>query len=635
MKVLCVAEKNSIAKAVAGILGGGRSRMRPSSSKYIKNYDFEYSFPWLPGNGSRCDVTMTAVAGHLMEQDFGPNYGWNKCDPKDLFHAEIIDKPNKEIAANIAKECRNANYLMIWTDYDREGEAIGWEVAKVAMQANPYLNEEKIYRAVFSHLGREHIINAARNPSRIDMNAVHAVNARSEIDLRAGYAFTRLLTGTLQSKVEMEMSTEKNKKRAIISYGTCQFPTLGFVVDRYERVKNFVPEEFWYIQLIIDDVEQDRKVTFQWDRGHLFDRLSVMTIYEMCIEEVGCRAKVCSVTAKETTKYRPLPLTTVELQKNCSKYLRMSAKQSLDAAEKLYQKGFISYPRTETDSFSKQMDLQTLVQQQKEHQQWGSYAADLLDEAGHHSSNKFQWPRSGTHDDQAHPPIHPVLCVQPNSDMSLDEKRVYEYVVRHFLACCSADAKGRTSKVQLKWHTETFTATGLQVLEENFLKVYTYQKWTSSVQLPILELNSELEIAKGEMKSGKTTPPKYITESELIMLMDANGIGTDATIAEHIEKIQERKYIKAEGSAKNKVFKPTILGRSLVHGFEDIGLEESFAKPFLRRDMEVDLKSICQGTKNKHDVLKNIIGMYMDYYDQTNSQRSKLINSYDRMRRET
>ncbi|AAS54390.1 AGL101Cp [Eremothecium gossypii ATCC 10895] len=631
MRVVCVAEKNSIAKAVAGILGGGNTRTRSSPSKYIKNYDFTYNFAWAQG-GERCEVTMTAVAGHLMSQDFGPQYGWNKCDPRELFGAEILETPTREIAENITRECRGAEYLMIWTDCDREGEAIGWEIARVAMQANTRLVRSRIHRAVFSHLGREHIMRAANSPSQIDMNAVDAVKARSEIDLRAGYAFTRLLTATLRAKVEQDMPAANEKKRALISYGTCQFPTLGFVVDRYERIQNFVSEGFWYLQLLIEDPQCARKVTFSWDRGHLFDRLCVLCLYETCIEATGNKALVSSVTAKDTSKYRPLPLTTVELQKNCSKFLRMSAKQSLDAAEKLYQKGFISYPRTETDVFSKQANLQGLVQQQTEHSQWGAYASKLLSGEG---SNRFQWPREGKHDDQAHPPIHPVLCAQPDANLSVDEKRVYEYVVRHFLACCSQDAKGRSSKIKLKWHTEEFSATGLQVHEENFLEIYTYQKWTSSEQLPTLPLNSQVEFAKAEMKSGKTSPPKYITESELIMLMDANGIGTDATIAEHIEKIQERQYIKAEGTAKNKVFKPTMLGRSLVHGFEDIGLEESFAKPFLRRDMELDLKRICEGTKDRNSVLANLIGMYMDYYDQTDRQRSKLIHCYERIKQES
>ncbi|AGO13768.1 AaceriAGL101Cp [[Ashbya] aceris (nom. inval.)] len=631
MRVVCVAEKNSIAKAVAGILGGGNARTRSSPSKYIKNYDFTYNFAWVPG-GERCEVTMTAVAGHLMSQDFGPQYGWNKCDPRELFGAEILETPTREIAENIARECRGAEYLMIWTDCDREGEAIGWEIARVAMQANTRLVRSRIHRAVFSHLGREHIVRAANAPSQIDMNAVDAVKARSEIDLRAGYAFTRLLTATLRAKVEQDIPAANDKKRPLISYGTCQFPTLGFVVDRYERIQNFVAEEFWYLQLLIEDEKRARKVTFSWDRGHLFDRLCVLCLYETCIEAAGNKALVSNVSAKDTSKYRPLPLTTVELQKNCSKFLRMSAKQSLDAAEKLYQKGFISYPRTETDVFSKQANLQGLVQQQTEHRQWGWYATKLLSGEG---SNRFQWPREGKHDDQAHPPIHPVLCAQPDANLSADEKKVYEYVVRHFLACCSQDAKGRTSKIKLKWHTEEFSANGLQVQEENFLEIYTYQKWTSSEQLPSLPLNSQVEFAKAEMKSGKTSPPKYITESELIMLMDANGIGTDATIAEHIEKIQERQYIKAEGTAKNKVFKPTVLGRSLVHGFEDIGLEESFAKPFLRRDMELDLKRICEGTKDRNSVLANLIGMYMDYYDQTDRQKSKLIHCYERIRHES
>lgn len=123
-----------------------------------------------------------------------------------------------------------------------------------------------------------------------------------------------------------------------------------------------------------------------------------------------------------------------------------------------------------------------------------------------------------------------------------------------------------------------------------------------------------------------------MTESELILLMDANGIGTDATIAEHIEKIQQRKYIKAEKSGKQVVLKPTVLGISLVHGFETIGLEDSFAKPFLRRDLEVDLKLICQGEKEKRQVVYDMVEMYRDYFNQTMRSKNSLLDVYDRVK---
>lgn len=651
MKVLCVAEKNSIAKAVSQILGGGRSSARDSGYMYVKNYDFNYDgFPFA-GTSGGCQVTMTSVAGHLTGIDFqNDRYGWGKCNIAELFDApisEVLDKNQRKIADNIKREARNADFLMIWTDCDREGEYIGWEIFREANRSNNRLTDSLVYRAVFSHLERRHILDAARNPKKLDMLSVNAVGTRMEIDLRAGVTFTRLLTETMRNKVGASNgvaartgSGDSNRRKdtsTVISYGTCQFPTLGFVVDRFERIRHFTSEEFWYIQLQIKN--GDGSTAFQWDRGHLFDRLSVLAFYETCIETAGDVAKVSDIKSKPTSKYRPLPLTTVELQKNCARFLRLNAKQSLDAAEKLYQKGFISYPRTETDTFPQSMDLRALVANQAQLDQnnnnsskspWSSYAEQLLsDERG---SNKFRFPRSGSHDDKAHPPIHPIVSLGPEANISPLERRVYEYVARHFLASCSEDAKGQTTTLTLDWADEKFTANGVVVLERNFLDVYPWAKWETTKQLPHLEMNQECRLDKSEMRSGSTSPPKPMTESELIVLMDANGIGTDATIAEHIEKIQTRKYIRSEKVGKETYLQPTILGVALVHGFEAIGLEDSFAKPFQRREMEEELKQICEGTRNKSEVIVDIVEKYRKYWAKTNGSKSTLLEVYDRVR---
>ena len=105
--------------------------------------------------------------------------------------------------------------------------------------------------------------------------------------------------------------------------GSCQFPTLGFVVDRYFRVKNFVPEKFWNIKVM--QLRDDIEVTFSWRRHRLFDRVSVVILFERCL--TAKIAKVTKLQKKPTSKWRPLPLTTVELQKLGSMYLRMDSQK--------------------------------------------------------------------------------------------------------------------------------------------------------------------------------------------------------------------------------------------------------------------------------------------------------------------
>lgn len=608
MKILCVAEKPSIAKEVAHILSGGLVRVRNSANRYVKNYDFTFDFP----TTGRCDVTMTSVLGHITNIDFPPAFAWNKCVPGKLFSAPIIEVVSKkDVHKNIAQEARNASNLMIWTDCDREGEFIGHEIFEAARLGNSRLAVDQIWRAQFSHLERSHVLHAARNPGKLDLNAVAAVGCRMEIDLRVGAGFTRFLSDLLKRSGAISL-----QKGQVVSYGTCQFPTLGFVVDRYTRVKNFVPEPFWSIAM---SVKKDGKnVPFSWTTGHVFDRMYAVLAYQACLEHK--LATISSISTKPTSNWRPLPLTTVELQKDCSNYFKMSAKRALDAAEKLYNKGFLSYPRTETDRFPATMDLKALVQQQTQDAQWGQYAGGLV-------SGKFRQPRAGKHDDKAHPPIHPVKYAAL-SVLDTDEKKIYEYVVRRFLACCSDDAKGNQTKAVAQWGAETFTASGLTVTERNYLDVYPYKKWTLTQELPNFQQGDTVLLGPTKIHEGKTSPPKYMTESELITLMDANGIGTDATIADHIDKIVSRGYVVKVKQGSIEYILPSEFGMGLIRGFEAIELDNiSLSKPFLRKQLETSLQQVVSGAATKQSVLDTIVHLYKQAYSQSTQNGQTIVQA--------
>lgn len=162
-----------------------------------------------------------------------------------------------------------------------------------------------------------HVIQAARTPVLLDEKQASAVSARIELDLRIGVAFTRW------QQLNLEPIIAHLEEKTMVSYGSCQFPTLGFVVDRYFRVKRFVPETFWSIQVM--HKQGNIKVFFSWQRNRLFDRMAVVILYERCL--AARTAEVVKMQKKPTSKWRPLPLTTVELQKMGSRYLRMDSQR--------------------------------------------------------------------------------------------------------------------------------------------------------------------------------------------------------------------------------------------------------------------------------------------------------------------
>ncbi|KAI5290842.1 DNA topoisomerase [Ascosphaera aggregata] len=603
-RVVCVAEKPAIAKTVAQHLSGGRYQTHSiRGSPYVKNYEFDFEFngPW--GNSS---VTMTSVVGHLGQLDFQATYrSWASTPPQTLFEApvvSIIPKEQEPIARNLQSLARRAHVLFIWTDCDREGEHIGTEVRKQFLSVNPRI---EFKRARFNNTERAHVIRAAQNPVELDEKQANAVAARMELDLRIGAAFTRLQTlrlNTLGGPLE-------NK---IISYGSCQFPTLGFVVDRYCRVKNFKPEPFWSIK--VTHRKENISVNFAWDRNHLFDRAATTILFERCLDAKV--AKVTTISKKPTSKWRPLPLTTVDLQMMGSRYLRMDSSTVMKVAESLYTRGFISYPRTETDQFDKGIDLKKLIERQLNDDHWGTYARGLL-------GGNFRNPRVGRHNDKAHPPIHPVAWVA-RSQLKAEEWRVYEFVVRRFLACCSDDAKGEATDISIEYGPEFFHAHGLLVREKNYLEVYVYEKWESSTQLPPYDVGETFRPTEAIITEGKTTAPGYLTEPELIGLMDANGIGTDATMADHIATIKKREYVatrkRGGGRGGNSVdeFIPTQLGVALVEGYDNVvkGIADSpsLSKPHLRKEMELHMREICSGSKSKTDVVQFNLTKYREVF---------------------
>lgn len=616
--VLCVAEKNSIARGVAGILSGGSFETQNTSDKYTKNYVFNARFRWLNNGEEEVKVVVTAVRGHLTELVVPQEFGWGQVDPYRLFECPLdfqITDSMADIAINLSNLGSRADFLMIWTDCDREGEFIGAEIAGATKKFTT--GSQNLLRAQFSHLEGSHIWHAANFPGKINTYQVQAVKTRIEIDLRAGYAFTRLLTKGVN-------------RGTTVSFGNCQFPTLGFVVDRFNRIKEFRPQATFSLQL---SVKQKQKLKLNWHRGRLLDRLTIVAIYQHCLNS-GFESVVSSLVDSPTSNWAPLPLTTVELQKDCSRFFKFSAKETLAIAETLYQRGMVSYPRTETDSFPASMDLNKLVQIQTDSPVWGDYAQGLL------SNNKLRHPRSGKNNDEAHPPIHPVGSAAA-ANLNSKEAKVYEFIVRRFLACCSHDAKGHKRTLTLKWGSEYFSVKGLTVTERNYLDIYPYSKWESNnVEIPQVAIGDILPLHEAKISQGETSPPKGLTETELIALMDLNGIGTDATIAEHIEKIITRGYIvklkrksipwgdnatldlSAEtGRGAQEYLLPTKLGYGLTMGFSNIGLDNiSLTKPFLRREMEYNLKLISQGGLESNKVIKDTINVYKEIYDITQGQ---------------
>lgn len=534
-----------------------------------------------------------------MNMDFEEKYrGWSTCEPVKLFEADIVRFVPEDyigIEKNLQNESKYCDQLILWLDCDREGENIAFEVMECCLHTNRHL---KISRARFSDMTNRSVFNAINNLSKPNEKDNMAVEARREIDLRIGSIFTRFQTMRIKRKFQGFNDITS------ISYGPCQFPTLGFIVDRYNKRETFVKEKCW--KITCSKKVDESEAHFLWKRGRLFDKLCCVSLYEMCIEYQT--AKVTKVIKREKRKWRPLPLNTIELQKLGASKLKLSSHQTMTIAENLYTKGIISYPRTETDIYNcSNEEIINIIQEQVSNSDWGLYAQNLMD-------GKYVPPKKGKNDDKAHPPIHPVKNV---NDLNGDEKALYQLITRHFLACCSEDAIGHETVVTIEIGYEIFTCSGSTLTEKNYLDIYTYDKWYSKT-IPIFKENETFIPDSLLIVEEETQAPPLLSEESLIGLMDKNGIGTDATIAQHIKTITDRGYTYK----KDGVYVPTELGLALIEAYNSIGFQLS--KPNLRAKMENEMKDISLGKTSKDLVLMENIQMYKSIYKEVIKNVDKL-----------
>ena len=584
MRILNVAEKPSVAREISKILSVTPIKFL---LRGVEAFKFTYSF-----EGISCDMIFTSVRGHIMEIDFGSDYkNWGKSNPFDLFSADIFSSVKSDcqnIYSNLKELSASSDILVIWTDYDREGEAIGFEIIDICLLSNSRI---KVKRAQFSALTRDDIASALRRITIPNFHMAQAVLARSEIDLRAGAAFTRFLTLRYADKLKQNSFDIK-----FVSYGPCQFATLSLITERFERINAFVSEPFWIFTL---EIPESLPVSSAKER--IFDLAIAIRDYNDMAARLlsnGGFFKITSITNEPKIKKRPFPLNTINLTKLASSKLHIDSSTCMSLAESLYNRGFISYPRTETEVYHSSINTLELLQRQSDSSGFGRYARELITSGG------YQRPREGLRDDKAHPPIHPVKIGNP-SEMTFGEWKLFELLARHFIATCSPDASAVTTRIDLSLdqnNVAEFYIEGVSNIQANWLTVFHYERWnTHEIILPESWRIGTLIAAKSfTVTESKTVPPSLLSEAELISQMDSHGIGTDATMHEHIKNVQIRGYVD---KTESRLFSPTPLGLALIRGLREYGEASSISSVSLRSTMERELELIARGIDRKSDFI--------------------------------
>ena len=592
LTVLMVAEKPSIADTLAKALSRGTSSCRKGVSQAVQVHEFHGTFQRKPAF-----IKITSVAGHVYSTDFPPQYqNWDTTDPVTLFDAEVIKEeanPKTRLPAHLKAEAKGATHLVLWLDCDREGENICFEVIK---NVKPFLaNPKNILRAKFSSLVASDLVKAYDNLGYPNENEAKSVDARQEIDLKLGVAFTRYQTRFFQGKYgDLDSSC--------ISYGPCIIPTLWFCVNRHHEIQAFQPETFYGLEVAFN-CPDGSTVYLGWERQRLFDQRAVHCFKELILggdESVRPFGVVVDVTETEERRTRPRALDTVSMLKLCSQQLGIGPQHAMHVAERLYLQGYITYPRTETSKYPSAFDLRSTVASQRDSPYWGKIANEILNDG-------VGKPRSDGKDVGDHPPITPVRLAH-EGDMDHDSWRVYELVARHFLATVSRDCKFYRTKITVEMDTcgERFSLTGRRLIDAGFTRVSRGSEGTEDVEIPKLKKGEKLPLESVSVTTGKTSPPNYLSESDLLSLMEKNSIGTDSSMAVHINNISERNFVQLRDPGRRLV--PTKLGIVLINGYTAIDPE--LVTPKVRGDIESQCALIAVGKAGAEAVVAHALAMF-------------------------
>jgi DNA topoisomerase-3 len=258
--VLMVAEKPSICNSIADALSHGKCDTRGGSPPV---HEFGGNF-----HGRPCTFRVTSVVGHVFSIDFPAQYAnWDAVDPVDLFQAPTHKTAEKGSIVRHLQTCaKGADYLVLWLDCDREGENICFEVMECVrgrMTRLPH-GQQQVFRAKFSAVARADIEKAMTCLGEPNENESLAVDARQELDLKVGVAFSRFQTKYFQGKYG-------DLDSKLVSYGPCQTPTLGFCVDRHDEIVNFEPEPFWRLDVVVRKSGYSLALDWQRGAGRVFD----------------------------------------------------------------------------------------------------------------------------------------------------------------------------------------------------------------------------------------------------------------------------------------------------------------------------------------------------------------------------
>lgn len=561
---LIIAEKLKAAKKIAEALS--------DNPLLCKKYGIPY---WLVKINGRFYIVASA-SGHLFTLVGDSKFPVFDAEWKPIW-IERKSKRLKRIYDLLKYLAGHATEFINACDYDIEGSLIGYLIIKF------FGDLSKAKRMKFSALTKADILQSFRNLSSLDYNMIEAGIARHKIDWLWGINISRAL---------MLAVKEVAKRRIILSAGRVQSPTLINIVKLEKDRGTFIPLPIYSIVIFIKIKDLLLKINFNKKFEYINDTIKFKNYLK------GKKIIVSEVKNEVINLERPPPFNLGDLQIEAGRIYGYSPYKVEKIAEELYLEGLISYPRTNSQQIPSSINIYEIVNNLY-NSIFNKYI-NILDKI----TNKKYIIKQGKKTDLAHPAIHPTGLL-PSRKLSKDEYKIYELIVRRFLASISRDAT--IVKQTIVFKIENFENDKINYILQKienpaWLLLYPYSKVKQN-EIPNLKLSNGDEglIVDIKILQNYTKPPKRYTKISLLKWMENVEIGTEATRAQIIETLFTRKYVTNFG----KYIIPTDLGLAITEVLEEFFSEITSVE--MTSDLEKKLNEVKLGKlKGDHFVLNSL-----------------------------
>ncbi len=482
---LIVCEKPSAAKSLADALADDRPK---KVGDKVAWYEFT--------KDGKAFVTVPAV-GHLFtlkQSDRGWDYPAFNVDWVPTYQANKFAKFTEPYFKNIEALAKDAKDIIIATDYDDEGEVIGFNILRFL------LGRKDASRMKFSTMTKEELHDSYAHPAKLNKNLIESGLARHYLDFYWGISLTRALTLAVKASA---------KRFRIVSTGRVQGPVLHMLAKHEKRIKAFKPVPFWEIEMQVQLGKQT--MTAEYGRK-INDKQEAESMAKKAKTKL---AVVKDITKKIMTQAPPKPYNTTSMLADIYRYFGYSPQQGLSIAETLYQSGMISYPRTSSEKLPKDINYKKIVTQLGKQKNYEKDAKQLL-------GSELK-PEEGSKTDAAHPAVYPTGVYKKIGDK---QAKVYDLIVRRFLAVFGQPAKRESNKIILDANGIFFSLSGKKTIEAGWTSLYGKYAQREEIILPNIKIGDKVPVKRVDLLSKETQPPARFSQGSVLKEMEARSLGT-------------------------------------------------------------------------------------------------------------